>query len=200
MLQLNPPAEGRLLLHACCAPCSLAIVECLLQNGIRPTLFFYNPNIFPEEEYLHRKEEIIRYAELQGIDCVDADYDHQQWLEDVCGLENEPERGARCLRCFYLRLERSAEYAHEHGFSVVATTLATSRWKSLEQVSQAGRLAVEPFEDLVFWGENWRKGGLQQRRSELLQRYQFYNQNYCGCEFSKRDVMAKEAAKNIEKK
>lgn len=200
MLQLNPPAEGRLLLHACCAPCSLAIVECLLQNGIRPTLFFYNPNIFPEEEYLHRKEEIIRYAELQGIDCVDADYDHQQWLEDVWGLENEPERGARCLRCFYLRLKRSAEYAHEHGFSVVATTLATSRWKSLEQVSQAGRLAVEPFEDLVFWGENWRKGGLQQRRSELLQRYQFYNQNYCGCEFSKRDVMAKEAAKNIEKK
>lgn len=200
MLQLNPPAEGRLLLHACCAPCSLAIVECLLQNGIRPTLFFYNPNIFPEEEYIHRKEEIIRYAELQGIDCVDADYDHQQWLEDVCGLENEPERGARCLRCFYLRLKRSAEYAHEHGFSVVATTLATSRWKSLEQVSQAGRLAVEPFEDLVFWGENWRKGGLQQRRSELLQRYQFYNQNYCGCEFSKRDVMAKEAAKNIEKK
>lgn len=200
MLQLNPPAEGRLLLHACCAPCSLAIVECLLQNGIRPTLFFYNPNIFPEEEYIHRKEEIIRYAKLQGIDCVDADYDHQQWLEDVCGLENEPERGARCLRCFYLRLKRSAEYAHEHGFSVVATTLATSRWKSLEQVSQAGRLAVEPFEDLVFWGENWRKGGLQQRRSELLQRYQFYNQNYCGCEFSKRDVMAKEAAKNIEKK
>lgn len=200
MLQLNPPAEGRLLLHACCAPCSLAIVECLLQNGIRPTLFFYNPNIFPEEEYLHRKEEIIRYAELQGIDCVDADYDHQQWLEDVSGLENEPERGARCLRCFYLRLKRSAEYAHEHGLSVVATTLATSRWKSLEQVSQAGRLAVEPFEDLVFWGENWRKGGLQQRRSELLQRYQFYNQNYCGCEFSKRDVMAKEAAKNIEKK
>lgn len=200
MLQLNPPAEGRLLLHACCAPCSLAIVECLLQNGIRPTLFFYNPNIFPEEEYLHRKEEIIRYAKLQGIDCMDADYDHQQWLEDVCGLENEPERGARCLRCFYLRLKRSAEYAHEHGFSVVATTLATSRWKSLEQVSQAGRLAVEPFEDLVFWGENWRKGGLQQRRSELLQRYQFYNQNYCGCEFSKRDVMAKEAAKNIEKK
>ncbi len=200
MLQLNPPAEGRLLLHACCAPCSLAIVECLLQNGIRPTLFFYNPNIFPEEEYLHRKEEIIRYAKLQGIDCVDADYDHQQWLEDVCGLENEPERGARCLRCFYLRLKRSAEYAHEHGFSVVATTLATSRWKSLEQVSQAGRLAVEPFEDLVFWGENWRKGGLQQRRSELLQRYQFYNQNYCGCEFSRRDVMAKEAAKNIEKK
>lgn len=200
MLQLNPPAEGRLLLHACCVPCSLAIVECLLQNGIRPTLFFYNPNIFPEEEYLHRKEEIIRYAELQGIDCVDADYDHQQWLEDVCGLENEPERGARCLRCFYLRLKRSAEYAHEHGFFVVATTLATSRWKSLDQVSLAGRLAVEPFEDLVFWGENWRKGGLQQRRSELLQRYQFYNQNYCGCEFSKRDVMAKEAAKNIEKK
>lgn len=200
MLQLNPPAEGRLLLHACCAPCSLAIVECLLQNGIRPTLFFYNPNIFPEEEYIHRKEEIIRYAKLQGIDCVDADYDHQQWLEDVCGLENEPERGARCLRCFYLRLKRSAEYAHEHGFSVVATTLATSRWKSLEQVSQAGRLAVELFEGLVFWGENWRKGGLQQRRSELLQRYQFYNQNYCGCEFSKRDVLAKEAAKNIEKK
>ncbi len=200
MFQLTPPAEGRILLHACCAPCSLAIVECMLQNGIRPTLYFYNPNIFPEEEYLHRKQEIMNYARLQQVECIDADYNHQQWLDDVKGLENEPERGARCLQCFYLRLRKCAEYARENGYSVVATTLAPSRWKSLEQVTAAGQRALADFPDLTFWGENWRKGGLQQRRSELLQLYQFYNQNYCGCEFSKRDVLAKEALKNIEKR
>lgn len=185
MLQLNPPASGRVLLHACCAPCSLAIVECMLQNGIRPTLYFYNPNITPEEEYLHRKEEIIRYAQLQGIECIDADYDHQQWLNDVKGLEHEPERGARCLQCFYVRLLKAMQYAHDNGYGVVATTLATSRWKSLKQVSEAGERAVSAFPDIKFWCENWRKGGLQERRSELLKQYEFYNQTFCGCEFSK---------------
>ncbi|MDO4191381.1 MAG: epoxyqueuosine reductase QueH, partial [Bacteroidales bacterium] len=76
MLQLNPPVDGNVLLHACCAPCSLAIVECLLQNDIRPTLFFYNPNIYPIEEYLLRKHEIEVFAATNNLECIDADYDH----------------------------------------------------------------------------------------------------------------------------
>ena len=99
----------KLLLHTCCAPCSGAIIERLLQEGVRPVIYYCNPNIWPEEEYLIRKNECTRYAESLGLEVVDADYDHSRWLEEVaCGLENEPERGGRCLKCFKMRLLRSA--------------------------------------------------------------------------------------------
>ena len=180
-----PCGEVKILLHACCAPCSSAIVECLLENDVRPTLFFYNPNIFPKEEYERRKAECIRHAEMMELDIVDADYDHNKWLEMVRGYESEPERGARCLICFRERLAAAALYAYEHDFRVFATTLTTSRWKSLEQIAEAGEYAASLFPDLKFWAQNWRKGGLSERRNELVQKYNFYNQNYCGCEFSK---------------
>ena len=179
-----PGGETEILLHACCAPCSSAIVECLVESGVRPTLFYYNPNIFPDEEYQRRKAECIRHAQMLGLDFVDADYNHGKWLDAVRGLEYEPERGGRCLVCFKERLSATALYAHEHGFRVFATTLATSRWKSLEQISEAGEYAASLFTDVRFWAQNWRKGGLSERRNELVSVYGFYNQNYCGCEFS----------------
>ncbi len=179
-------------MHACCAPCSSAIVECLLEHGIRPTLFYYNPNIFPDGEYEKRKSECIRHAQMLKLDFVDADYDHQRWLESVKGLEGEPERGARCLRCFKERLAATALYAHENGFQVFATTLTTSRWKSLEQISEAGEYAATLFPGLTFWAENWRKGGLSERRNELVRMHGFYNQQYCGCEFSMCSVRLKD--------
>jgi len=179
-----PGGETEILLHACCAPCSSAIVECLVENGVRPTLFYYNPNIFPDEEYQRRKAESMRHAQVLGLDFVDADYNHSKWLDAVRGLEYEPERGGRCLVCFKERLSATALYAHEHGFRVFATTLATSRWKSLEQISEAGEYAASLFTDVRFWAQNWRKGGLSERRNELVRVYGFYNQNYCGCEFS----------------
>jgi len=179
-----PDGAPEILLHACCAPCSSAIVECLLDNGIRPHLFYYNPNIFPREEYEKRKGECIRHAEALGLDCVDADYDHTRWQEAVRGLEDEPERGLRCLQCFKERLAATALYAREHNYTVFATTLATSRWKSLEQITEAGEWAARRFGGLTFWGENWRRGGLSERRNELVRLYGFYNQNYCGCEYS----------------
>ena len=179
-----PGGETEILLHTCCAPCSSAIVECLVESGVRPTLFYYNPNIFPDEEYQRRKAECIRHAQMLGLDFVDADYNHGKWLEVVHGLEYEPERGGRCLVCFKERLSATALYAHEHGFRVFATTLATSRWKSLEQISEAGEYAASLFTDVRFWAQNWRKGGLSERRNELVRVYGFYNQNYCGCEFS----------------
>lgn len=240
-----PLGEDRLLLHTCCAPCSSAIIECLLDNGIRPTIFYCNPNIYPEEEYLKRKEECSRYAAALGIDIVDDDYDHASWLRGVSDLlrglpDSEadlavwPERGPRCLQCFRYRLYRSAQYALAHGFRVMSTTLASSRWKSLEQINEAGRWAVDKAlsgllspevfptsgqqserpsqsdsramleclqqrggreqpeypsprggrEALVWWEQNWRKGGLQERRGELIREMGFYNQTWCGCEFS----------------
>ena len=179
-----PHGEKEVLLHACCAPCSSAIVECLLDNSVRPTLFFYNPNIFPDQEYEKRKAECIRHAMLLGLHFVDAETNHAKWLTHVKDLENEPERGARCLACFKLRLLETANYACDNGFKIFATTLATSRWKDLKQIEEAGASVAAKFPNLFFCSQNWRKGGLLERRNELIHKYGFYNQSYCGCEFS----------------
>lgn len=189
-------SDGRLLLHACCAPCSSAIVEWLLANGLHPTIFYYNPNIYPLREYEIRKNESKRHAESLGISWIDGDYDHDGWLQGICGLEHEPERGPRCERCFTLRLTETARKVQELGIPYFATTLASSRWKSLEQIERAGHLAEQAVNQVQFstadaqplsvqfWAQNWRKGGLQERRNQLLREYGFYNQLYCGCEFS----------------
>lgn len=195
-----PMGETTVLLHTCCAPCSSAIIEALMQNGITPIIYYCNSNIYPQEEYEIRKNECTRYAQALGLEIVDADYDHDNWLEQMAGLENEPERGGRCLKCFKLRLLRTAEYARSRGIKVITTTLASSRWKSLDQINEAGqwacqkvvddsRLGVEvlpPENEVIWWGHNWKKGGLQERRLQIIKEYEFYNQQYCGCEFSMR--------------
>jgi 5,10-methenyltetrahydrofolate synthetase len=183
------------LLHACCAPCSSAIVEWMLNNGVRPTIFYYNPNIWPREEYEIRKNESKRHAESLGIRWIDGDYEHEDWLEFVRGpyiVEKEPERGRRCEQCFIQRLTATARKAAELGIRYFATTLASSRWKSLEQINSAGLIAEQAVNgECHFWAQNWRKGGLQERRNQLLKEYGFYNQQYCGCEFSAHSVPTK---------
>ncbi len=214
-----PGGETTVLLHTCCAPCSSAIIEALMKNGITPIIYYCNPNIYPQEEYEIRKNECTRYAESLGLEIVDADYDHESWLEAMKGLESEPERGGRCLKCFKYRLLRTAEYARQRGIRVITTTLASSRWKSLEQINEAGEWAcgeigkrsqiefgmtaegvscnegmtdgqeanaADGKDDPVWWSQNWRKGGLQERRLQIIKEYNFYNQLYCGCEFSMR--------------
>ena len=197
---LAPMGEKTVLLHTCCAPCSSAIIEAMMQNGITPVIYYCNPNIYPQEEYEIRKNECTRYAQALGLEIVDADYDHDNWLAEMKGLESEPERGGRCLKCFKLRLLRTAQYARERGIKVITTTLASSRWKSLDQINEAGRWAcgklravdfsrlgvetVPPDDQVIWWDQNWRKGGLQERRNQILKEYDFYNQRYCGCEFS----------------
>ena len=186
-LQLEVPGGAdKVLLHACCAPCSSAIVECLVERGIRPVIFYSNSNIFPEEEYGHRLNECIRYAHAWGVEIVDDVYDHAAWGSCAEGLENEPERGARCLQCFKYRLLRAARYAAANGFPVLTTTLASSRWKDLNQVNEAGFWACSQVDGVLWWPQNWRKGGLQERRGQIIREQDFYNQRYCGCEFSYR--------------
>jgi len=181
-----PDGLSTVLLHACCAPCSSAIVEWMLAHGVIPTIYYYNPNIFPREEYDIRKEESKRHAESLGLKWIDGDYNHEHWLENVCGLEQEPERGRRCDKCFFVRLLAAARKARELGVNYFTTTLASSRWKNLEQINQAGLLAQDQVPGVVYWSQNWRKGGLSDRRNQLLREYGFYNQQYCGCEFSMR--------------
>ena len=177
--------ETTVLLHTCCAPCSSAIIEAMMKNGITPVIYYCNPNIFPKEEYEIRKNECTRYAQSLGLEIIDADYDHENWLETMKGLEGEPERGGRCLKCFKLRLRRTAEYAEQRGIKVITTTLASSRWKSLDQINEAGHWACLN-KNVIWWDQNWRKNGLQERRNQILKEFDFYNQLYCGCEFSMR--------------
>ncbi|MCB2081115.1 MAG: epoxyqueuosine reductase QueH, partial [Rickettsiales bacterium] len=126
-----PGGGNRVLLHSCCAPCSGELMEAMLDAGIDLTIFFYNPNIHPKKEYEIRKSENIRYAEKMGIPFVDADYDVQNWFARAKGMEYEPERGIRCTMCFDMRFERTALYAHEHGFDVFTSSLGISRWKNM---------------------------------------------------------------------
>ena len=156
----------------------------MVQHDIRPTIFYYNPNIWPRGEYEIRKNESKRHAESLGLSWIDGDYNHEQWREGVCGLENEPERGRRCEQCFTLRLVEAAKKAKELGIRYFTTTLASSRWKSLEQIERAGHQAEQMVGGTTFWAQNWRKGGLYERRNQLLKEFDFYNQQYCGCEFS----------------
>jgi 5,10-methenyltetrahydrofolate synthetase len=168
---------------------------------VRPTIFYYNPNIWPREEYEIRKEESKRHAESLGVSWIDGDYEYERWRQGICGLENQPERGTRCEECFTMRLTATARKARELGIRYFATTLASSRWKSLEQINRAGKIAEQavgqhPTPNTqpptpIFWAQNWRKGGLQERRNQLLKEYGFYNQQYCGCEFSAHSVPTK---------
>ena len=183
----KPEGLKDVLLHACCAPCSSAIVEWMMANRVRPVIYYFNPNIWPREEYEIRKQESKRHAESLGLTWIDGDYNHEEWRNGVCGLENEPERGRRCERCFTMRMIAAAREAKKQGLKYFTTTLASSRWKSLEQIERAGHEAELLVEGTSFWAQNWRKGGLYERRNQLLKEYDFYNQQYCGCEFSIRD-------------
>lgn len=129
-----PKGANGLVVHCCCAPCSTSLVECLIFNKVKPLMFFYNPNIYPLEEYEKRRDEWIHLCDLLDLDYVVGDYDYKKWQEKVKGLENEPERGNRCLKCFTHRLTVTALFAKENNINTFTTTLCTSRWKSKKQV------------------------------------------------------------------
>jgi epoxyqueuosine reductase len=183
-----PGGADKLLLHSCCAPCSGELMEAFVESGIDYTVFFYNPNIHPQKEYLLRKDENIRFAEKHGVPFIDADYDTDNWFARAKGMENEPERGIRCTMCFDMRFERTALYAHEHGFRVMTSSLGISRWKNLAQINDSGHRAVAPYDDVAYWDYNWRKGGGAARMVEISKRERFYQQEYCGCVYSLRDT------------
>jgi len=199
--EIEPPPAGerRVLLHSCCAPCSGEVMEAMTKAGLEYTIFFYNPNIHPREEYELRKVENIRFAEKCGIEFVDADYDSSNWFARVKGLEWEPERGARCTACFDMRFERTALYAVEHGFRVFTSCLGISRWKNMEQINGCGQRAAARWPDLHYWTYNWRKKGGAARMLEVSKREQFYQQEYCGCIYSLRDTNAHRVSQGREK-
>ena len=188
-LNLQPPnGETKVLLHSCCAPCAGEIMEKMVASGIDLTIFFYNPNIHPREEYEIRKNENIRFAKKMNIPFIDADYDRDNWFKRAKGLEWEPERGKRCSMCFDMRFERTALYALEHNFKVFCSSLGLSKWKNMDQINESGIRAASHYPGLVYWTHNWRKGGGSQRMYDIAKREEFYQQEYCGCVYSLRDT------------
>jgi len=170
----------RLLLLSCCAPCSCAVIESLAAQHKDFTVLFYNPNIAPEAEYQKRLLENKRVCQHFGVPFVELPYEPDVWQRCTQGLENEPERGRRCSACFELRLRRAMLYAQEHHFDAVSSVLGVSRYKDLDQVNAAADKASADL-GVPYDKTNWRKGGLQERRSQLIRELDLYQQTYCGC-------------------
>ena len=185
---IPPNGEEKILLHSCCAPCSGDLMERLVESGVQLTIFFYNPNIHPRDEYEIRKNENIRFAKKMNIPIVDGDYDRENWFTRAKGLEWEPERGRRCSMCFDMRFERTALYAFEHGFKIISSSLGLSRWKDMDQINESGVRAAGRYPGIIYWTYNWRKAGGSQRMYEISKREEFYQQEYCGCVYSLRDT------------
>ena len=180
--------EGKtLLLHSCCAPCSSYVLE-YLSNYFKITIYYYNPNISPYEEYLKRKEELIRLITTMKtkykVDIIDADYDNNIYEEKIKGLENEPERGIRCHICYRLRLEKTCIKAKELNYDFFGTTLTLSPYKDSKVLNEIGKELMEQYNVNYLFSDFKKKEGYK-RSIELSKIYNLYRQNYCGCKYSK---------------
>ena len=177
----------KLLLHSCCGPCSSACIERLLaETDYEITIFYYNPNIYPQEEYIKRKSEQIRLIkELNNhrVDFLDCDYNPCEFEKISLGLEGEKEGGARCARCFALRLNKTAQTAKDKGFNAFATTLTVSPHKNAKLITEIGLSWAEKF-DIKYLPYDFKKKECFKRSIALSKEYGLYRQNYCGCKFS----------------
>ena len=174
--------KPRMLLHSCCATCTAYPIS-LLKENFDITLFYYNPNIFPEEEYNRRLADIRSLADTAGTSLIEGEYDTAGWTNVAGHLPDEPEGGRRCLICFSFRLEKTAETAREKGFDIFGTTLSISPHKNSKAINEAGDLlAVRTGID--FYRADFKKKDGFKKASDLSNKFSFYRQNYCGCEYS----------------
>lgn len=186
--------KPRLLLHACCAPCSSYVLE-YLNKYFSITLLFYNPNISTQDEFSHRAEELKRFTEefdLQNFEkVIVVDYNHDEFLNIIHGKEDLKEGGARCYECYSLRLEKTALYAREKGFDMFTTTLSISPHKNAAWLNEIGKTLSEKYGVDYLFSDFKKKNGYK-RSCELSCEYNLYRQSFCGCEFSKRDALLRE--------
>ena len=178
-----------ILLHSCCAPCSSHVIDTLTKY-FDITILYYNPNIEPYEEYERRKEEEIRfireYPNVNKLDIIDCDYDNDKFINMSKGLENEPERGARCIKCYYLRMDYTAKKAKELGYDYFGTTLTVSPYKDSNKLNEIGE-SLEKKYNIKYLYSDFKKNNGYKHSIELSKEYNLYRQDYCGCKYSKRD-------------
>lgn len=182
--------KPKLLLHSCCGPCSTQVIN-FLKDYFKITIFYYNPNIEPNEEYTHRKKEQIRYIEALkkennkiDLEYLDSVYDNSNFREYVKGLELEKEGGARCSKCFYLRLSKTAIIAREKGFDFFGTTLSVSPHKNSQIINKIGEKIAE-IEGIPFIYGDFKKNDGYKKSIEYSKKYNLYRQDYCGCLFGR---------------
>jgi len=186
----------KFLLHTCCGPCGVHIFEKLSKDfsarggsasGGEVAAYFYNPNIYPAEEYGRRLEAVRRGINaVGGIKLIEGRYEPEKWMEACGGLKDEPEGGRRCAICFRLRMEEAARYAKENNFDLWGTTITSGRNKRAEVINIIGRELAEKY-GVEFYPADWKKNGGQERSREICKENNIYRQNYCGCIYSIRD-------------
>lgn len=175
-----------LFLHSCCAPCSSYVIE-YLSDYFSISVFYYNPNIYPDEEYLHRSAEQKRFISKlpvkHPVSFVEGDFDKQRFYDAVKGLEQLPEGGARCERCYAMRLLETAKQAKARGFDYFATTLTISPLKNARVINTIGE-QIGGQNGISYLCSDFKKKNGFKRSTELSEQYGMYRQNYCGCVFS----------------
>lgn len=177
----------RLLLHSCCGPCSTYVLD-FLKDHFDISILFYNPNIYPEEEYYYRKDEQEALVEKMGleIEVLPVDYRKEEFYSMAKGLEEEQENGARCLLCYRLRLEEAAKVAREKDYDYFTTSLSISPHKDSQVLNQIGKTLEEKYGVNYLYSDFKKNDGFK-KSVDLSKKYDMYRQDYCGCEFSMRD-------------
>ena len=195
LASLPAGAKPKLLLHACCAPCSSAVLE-RLREHFSITILYYNPNIYPPQEYHRREQELERFlqdAGMSGISLIELPYDPQEFYTAVKGLEAEPERGERCTVCYRLRMEQAARYAAAHGFDWFTTTLSISPVKDPVRINQIGQELAQKY-GVAHLPSEFRKKNGYKRSLELRADYGLDRQDSRGCVFSVRKPAEEKSA------
>ncbi len=184
----NFPSVPNLLLHSCCAPCSSQVIS-TLTNFFNITILYYNPNIYPKEEYLKRKEEQIKLLNkiesVNKLNIIDCDYDNEVYEQTIKGLEKEKEGGSRCYKCFALRLEKTAKIGEKKSYDYFSTTLTISPHKNSKIINIIGKSLEDKYNIKWLYSDHKKKDGYK-KSIELSKKYNLYRQNYCGCIYSKR--------------
>ncbi|PLW79546.1 recombinase [Candidatus Woesearchaeota archaeon] len=169
----------QVLLHVCCAPCSTHCIEKLRSEKIEPVLYFYNPNIHPKSEYDKRLDEVKKYSKKAGCELIVGEYDSENWHKIVEGLEDEPEGGKRCAKCFELRLENTAKKKKDF-----TTSLTVSKYKNSKVIIPLAKELAEK-EGIIFLDYNFKKEDGYNKSIKLSKENNLYRQDYCGCVYSK---------------
>lgn len=177
---------SKILFHTCCSPCACWPIDELGRQGFVVTVFYYNPNIQPKDEYITRLTELKKYlSERPEVKIIEGEYEIEKWLEQIKGLENEPERGVRCDICYEMRLRATAKQAKKLGYEYFGSSLSISPHKKAEKISELGQKIAEEY-GLKFLDRDWKKSGGFQAACQIAKEHDFYRQHYCGCVFSKK--------------
>ena len=176
----------KIILHACCAPCASYPIRKLILDNYEPVVFFYNPNIYPNEEYIIRKDELKNYCRELNIEFFEGEYEENKFYETIKGFEKEPEKGARCEICFNLRLAKTAEFALKNKTDYFTTTLTVSPHKNSSQIFAVAK-KIEEKTGIKFIPYDFKKQDGFKISRQIAKEHNMYAQNYCGCKFSIRN-------------